>query len=373
MRIRRLILIILFISLAGCARATEVPPATPTPTEPIVGGDTDAHGCIPSAGYQWCESLEICYRTWETDCPIESPGGGQALPTLSPEPTPWVFPTPFWDNTNLKWPYGVTAMAIPIEATFGGPVKVYVLLGSDWMPHRDQDLTDTVMLVLVNTEDDTAEVISVARDLYVFIPGYGWGRINVAWSLGGFETVKETVRYNFGLEVDGVVYARINAVESFIDNGLGSLYVQVGEPIVERCGDLEINLLPGEVIMDGEYAICYARSRMMTSDFSRMVRQQEILDAMKKRFFERALDNPVELAEQLYRSFSYSGVKTDIPLLDVPSLVAVAIDIGENVDFHLIAPPLVEHFDHPESGAWLLQMPTPYNMYSYLIQVIVLD
>lgn len=34
------------------------------------GGDRDANGCIPSAGYQWCASLAECIRPFETDCPV---------------------------------------------------------------------------------------------------------------------------------------------------------------------------------------------------------------------------------------------------------------------------------------------------------------
>ncbi|MFP4403713.1 MAG: hypothetical protein ACLFPJ_05150 [Candidatus Woesearchaeota archaeon] len=37
--------------------------------ETLVGDDVDEHGCIPSAGYVWCESLGECIRPWETDCP----------------------------------------------------------------------------------------------------------------------------------------------------------------------------------------------------------------------------------------------------------------------------------------------------------------
>jgi hypothetical protein len=38
----------------------------------MVGNDTDEHGCIPSAGYVWCEELQECIRPWETNC-TESP------------------------------------------------------------------------------------------------------------------------------------------------------------------------------------------------------------------------------------------------------------------------------------------------------------
>ncbi|MBN3830450.1 hypothetical protein [Burkholderia sp. Ac-20344] len=32
---------------------------------PMVGGDRDAHGCIGSAGYSWCETTQQCERPWE--------------------------------------------------------------------------------------------------------------------------------------------------------------------------------------------------------------------------------------------------------------------------------------------------------------------
>ncbi|MCX6790875.1 MAG: DUF5667 domain-containing protein [Candidatus Gribaldobacteria bacterium] len=37
---------------------------------PVVGGDKDIHGCIPSAGYSWCGVKNKCLRIWEEDCPV---------------------------------------------------------------------------------------------------------------------------------------------------------------------------------------------------------------------------------------------------------------------------------------------------------------
>ncbi|MFP3950157.1 MAG: fibronectin type III domain-containing protein [Candidatus Micrarchaeia archaeon] len=41
----------------------------PDDTRP--GGDEDSHGCKESAGYSWCESLQKCIRSWDTECPEE--------------------------------------------------------------------------------------------------------------------------------------------------------------------------------------------------------------------------------------------------------------------------------------------------------------
>ncbi|MDD4318786.1 MAG: hypothetical protein PHW10_00450 [Candidatus Peribacteraceae bacterium] len=48
------------ILLAACASADE--------PEPLLGGDRDVHGCIPSAGYSWCEAKQKCLRVWEEPC-----------------------------------------------------------------------------------------------------------------------------------------------------------------------------------------------------------------------------------------------------------------------------------------------------------------
>jgi len=36
----------------------------------IVGSDKDVHGCIGTAGYQWCEEKKKCIRSWEEKCEI---------------------------------------------------------------------------------------------------------------------------------------------------------------------------------------------------------------------------------------------------------------------------------------------------------------
>ncbi|MBB1088686.1 hypothetical protein H4F99_09310 [Lysobacter sp. SG-8] len=56
--------------LAACSAPPADPPAsgdssgTPAADAPV-GGDRDAQGCIPSAGYRWCERSQACERPWE--------------------------------------------------------------------------------------------------------------------------------------------------------------------------------------------------------------------------------------------------------------------------------------------------------------------
>ncbi|MDD5098750.1 MAG: eight-cysteine-cluster domain-containing protein [Candidatus Colwellbacteria bacterium] len=34
-----------------------------------IGGDRDEHGCLPAAGYSWCDAKQKCLRVWEESCP----------------------------------------------------------------------------------------------------------------------------------------------------------------------------------------------------------------------------------------------------------------------------------------------------------------
>ncbi|KRG49751.1 hypothetical protein [Stenotrophomonas maltophilia] len=66
---KSLLLIPALLVLAACASPDKAPThaeaVATSPATPVVGGDRDAHGCIGSAGYQWCEHSQRCERPWE--------------------------------------------------------------------------------------------------------------------------------------------------------------------------------------------------------------------------------------------------------------------------------------------------------------------
>jgi len=53
-------------------------PVDDAPTDKVVGDDRDEHGCIGSAGYQWCAKLAECVRPWELEL-------GDTAEDVSPE------------------------------------------------------------------------------------------------------------------------------------------------------------------------------------------------------------------------------------------------------------------------------------------------
>lgn len=57
----RAALLPLLATLTACAH----PAPSASPTAGVPGADRDAHGCIGSAGYRWCERTQQCERPWE--------------------------------------------------------------------------------------------------------------------------------------------------------------------------------------------------------------------------------------------------------------------------------------------------------------------
>ena len=73
MMVWRLGLVMLLASCANFQRAEVVPSAQ------HVGADRDAHGCIGSAGYAWCERESACVRPWELASAKEFENSEQAF------------------------------------------------------------------------------------------------------------------------------------------------------------------------------------------------------------------------------------------------------------------------------------------------------
>jgi len=57
----------LLIALSGCSDSGTASSSTASQTKAPAkaGADKDAHGCIGSAGYQWCAKTNTCERPWE--------------------------------------------------------------------------------------------------------------------------------------------------------------------------------------------------------------------------------------------------------------------------------------------------------------------
>jgi len=310
-------------------------------------------------------------------------GGGQVdtpEPSKTPEPTgtntpipptptitPWVPPTPQYDPAT-QYPYGLPLLLNPVLRAWEDDIKVYVLLGSDYASWRRNlatgtDNTDAFIIVILRTDPPGISLISVPRDLYVNLPGYGMSRINTAYRFGDLTMLEDTVRYNFGLPVDGVAYVRMEAFIRFIDDALHGIEVEVRTPLLDRCTDIYFNILPGTHFMDGKTALCYARVRKFNGGFSREERQRDVLLAIKNDILETAEERPVLFALSLIDDYMNEHRYTTINPFELIELAPAMYDAKDNiVEYQMGYDIGLTKLIHPESGAWLLVPPPPECM-----------
>ena len=236
-----------------------------------------------------------------------------------------------------------------------GQVNI-LLLGSDWRPGMGSR-TDVIMLLSLMPEQGLATLTSFPRDLYVFIPGIGYERINTSQAFGGFELTPETFKYNFDAPVDHYMMTNFAGFVSIVDS-LGGISVNASQELYDRC-DLPqaINKMcyvpVGRTIMDGQTALWYVRSRYSTSDFDRTRRAQEVIIAILQKTMNL---NAAGRATELYKLFQ-SSVETDIPLELVVKMLPLAvriIDQPETLQRFAISEDDVTHYTVPATGAMVV-------------------
>ncbi|MEE8357231.1 MAG: LCP family protein [Anaerolineales bacterium] len=241
------------------------------------------------------------------------------IPTDYPTSTPTITPKP----QNIK-PVSNTRGVDPISQP-DGQINI-VLLGSDQRFKGYIGRTDTIILVTINTKEDTVSVTSFPRDLYIFIPKWTDQRINTAFAHGGFPILKQTFMHNFGFEPDYYILINLWTFE-YIINDLGGIYVDVPQTV---CDDnwnhgLDHCVYQGSQLLLGKEALWYARSRMTTNDFSRNVRQQLVLGAILDRFL--SLDILTKIPK-LYDTY-LNNITTNLDLGTVVSLSQTAIKLTD--------------------------------------------
>jgi LCP family protein required for cell wall assembly len=222
--------------------------------------------------------------------------------------------------------------------------RVNILLAgysADDPGHQGADLTDSIMIVSIDPTNKTATLISVPRDLYVNIPGYGYTKINAAYEdgqsesfsesgyvSGGMGLLEKTITQDFGVQFD---YEGLINYEAFKDsvNAVGGVTVDIQSDDSRGLYDPNTNLnLPnGEVNLDGQEALDLARARgdgygsygFPNADFNRTQHQQELLVALKNKISSGSvISNPLKIAK--IANAIGNNVKTDMTVGEMETL-----------------------------------------------------
>jgi polyisoprenyl-teichoic acid--peptidoglycan teichoic acid transferase len=159
--------------------------------------------------------------------------------------------------------------------------------------------TDTMMLISIDPESSSIGILSIPRDLYVEIRGWGGRqRINTAMALGeGYQTgygpqlVMETVMNNFGIRIHDYVLIDFNAVIGLVD-AIGGITITtdytIDDPLYPdmNYGYDPFYLPPGTHLLNGYDALRFARTRHGDNDIERAGRQQQFLYAVRDKVLD---------------------------------------------------------------------------------------
>lgn len=275
--------------------------------------------------------------------------------TASPTPGPTATPVDPWEN--FPPPSMPSAIDIPRPMPYieqPDSVVNIVILGSDARLHEGIARSDTLMLASLDKDRGTVTLLSIPRDLYVYIPGWKVDRINTADVRGGPDAVKLTILYNFGLRTDHYVRLRFSGFIQAVDL-LGGIDVKVTGNLNDECGGTRYKYSPGVYHMDGFTALCYVRMRYASSDFDRLRREQEVIQAI---FSKTVSLYGLTRVPELFANFG-NLVQTDIGVGDALPLTPLAATIyadSSRIHLYSVDRTMATSFRVPSSGA-AVQLP----------------
>lgn len=165
------------------------------------------------------------------------------------------------------------------------PATNILLLGSDsrisagdpsqWEAGAQR--TDAIMIVQVSGDRQEVSVVSIPRDTWVEVPGYGQAKINAAYSYGGPSLTIQTVEQLTGVRIDHFVIADFESFEALTDE-IGGVVINLKTP--QTLADTQFPA--GAQRLNGAQALAYTRERksLPGGDFDRINRQQAWMRAI---------------------------------------------------------------------------------------------
>jgi LCP family protein required for cell wall assembly len=183
------------------------------------------------------------------------------------------------------------------EVTIANPgaPQTLLLIGSDHRagtPWKTAN-TDTMLLVRLDPNSATINLLSLPRDLEVQIPGHGTRRLNQAYSLGGPNLLLRTIRANVfpQLNVSHIVDVNFGGFKALVD-AIGCVYTDVDHRYYNNTAVSNyssIDIQPGYQKLCGADALAFVRFRHTDNDIVRNSRQQDFLRWAKDQYSEADL------------------------------------------------------------------------------------
>lgn len=198
------------------------------------------------------------------------------------------------DRTNLSLTDG--------ELLQDTKVLNIMLFGEDNSGDDEYGRSDTMIMMSIDNRHKKLKLTSFQRDTYVYIPGYGYNKINASYTYGGAKLAIQTIETNFGVKVDRYAVVDFDSFIEIIDT-LGGIDLEINDEEIQyinyqmyKNGQVDdpdtIKEPAGMVHLTGQEALWYARNRGLSigedgntigitgDDWDRTSRQRKLLEKM---------------------------------------------------------------------------------------------
>lgn len=257
---------------------------------------------------------------------LGSTPAAELLPTATPAaslgPSPTAPPTPTERPSPLPTPAPEWLGSAILEERF-----TVLILGTDRNAARHAagkaPLTDAIMVVSVNPDQDEVLVLSVPRDT-VDIPledGNVWTRkVNEIYHEQGGDGMRRAMETFLELDIDRYVAVSMDEFRVLID-AVGGVTIDVEISLSD--GSVGFHLPAGTQTLDGFTALRYARHRVQGGDYGRAARHQQIVVALAEKF---ASGGDIDIAKLISLA---ALTDTDVTVEDLPALLELTRRVAD--------------------------------------------
>lgn len=153
-----------------------------------------------------------------------------------------------------------------------------------WVPGAQR--SDAMMMIHISADRDQVTAVSLPRDSWVEVPGYGMAKINAAFSYGGPSLAIQTVERLTDVRIDHVAVVDWEGFRELTD-AVGGVPVQVPQTVYDSARD--ITWTAGEHLLNGQEALDYVGQRygLPGGDLDRVRRQQAVLATLAEESLEQ--------------------------------------------------------------------------------------
>lgn len=223
--------------------------------------------------------------------------------------------------------------------------------------------SDVLMLLQVAADRRSAFAISIPRDSYVPVPGYGTTKINAAFSYGGPTLLVQTVEQLTDIRIDHFLSVDFIGFKAITD-ALGGVDVRIADATRAH----GVSFTQGLNHLDGDAALAYVRQRYQLpgGDFDRVQRHQNYLRAvMSKVSRDNLLTDPARLDDFMLAVTDSLSVDDELSNYDLGTL-ALSLRTLQPADVAFLTAPVAGTGMEGSASVVYLDMPQADAMWSYI-------